>query len=143
MEFERAKLDIEGSVGILTLNHPQVLNAVSAETLGGLADAIAEVENPKNGIRCLVMTGAGRGFCAGANLQPSGSGSGGSRDAGSVLETGYHPLLRRLRELPMPFITAINGVAAGVGMRFALVGDLVLCAGVAYFLPAVLMIRMV
>jgi 2-(1,2-epoxy-1,2-dihydrophenyl)acetyl-CoA isomerase len=135
MEFERAKLDIEGSVGILTLNHPEVMNAVSAEMLGGLSDAIAEVENPKNGIRCLVMTGAGRGFCAGANLQPSG-GATGSRDAGSVLETGYHPLLRRLRELPMPFITAVNGAAAGVGMSFALMGDLVLCARSAYFLQA-------
>jgi 2-(1,2-epoxy-1,2-dihydrophenyl)acetyl-CoA isomerase len=136
MEFERAKLDIEGSVGILTLNHPEVMNAVSAEMLGGLSDAIAEVENPKNGVRCLVMTGAGRGFCAGANLQPSGSGPTGSRDAGSVLETGYHPLLRRLRELPMPFITAVNGAAAGVGMSFALMGDLVLCARSAYFLQA-------
>ena len=136
MEFERAKLDLEGSVGILTLNHPEVMNAVSAEMLGGLSDAIAEVENPKNGVRSLVMTGAGRGFCAGANLQPSGSGPTGSRDAGSVLETAYHPLLRRLRELPMPFITAVNGAAAGVGMSFALMGDLVLCARSGYFLQA-------
>jgi 2-(1,2-epoxy-1,2-dihydrophenyl)acetyl-CoA isomerase len=79
------------------------------------------------------MTGAGRGFCAGANLQP---GSSGSRDAGLVLETLYHPFLRRLRELPMPLVTAANGAAAGVGMSFALMGDLVLCARSAYFLQA-------
>jgi len=134
MEFERAKLDIEAPVAILTLNHPEVMNAVSAEMLGGLMKAVDEVENPKNGIRCLLMTGAGRGFCAGANLQ-SGA-EGGSRDAGLILEQLYHPFLRRLRELPMPFITAVNGAAAGVGMSFALMGDMVLCARSSYFLQA-------
>jgi 2-(1,2-epoxy-1,2-dihydrophenyl)acetyl-CoA isomerase len=137
MEFDRAKLDIHGNVGIVTLNHPEVMNAVSAEMLGGLMRAFDEVENPKNGIRCLVMTGAGRGFCAGANLQPSSNDAGGgSRDAGGVLETLYHPFLRRIRNLQMPFVTAVNGAAAGVGMSFALMGDLVLCARSAYFLQA-------
>ena len=136
MDFDRAKLDIDGSVGILTLNHPEVMNAVSSEMLGGLMRAIDHVENPANGVRCLLMTGAGRGFCAGANLQPSPSGARGSGDAGSVLETQYHPFLRRLRELPVPFVTAVNGAAAGVGMSFALMGDLVLCARSAYFLQA-------
>jgi 2-(1,2-epoxy-1,2-dihydrophenyl)acetyl-CoA isomerase len=133
MEFNRAKLEIEGPVGILTLNNPEVMNAVSPEMLGGLMQAIDAAEDAKNGLRCVVMTGAGRGFCAGANLQPD---SGGSRDAGLVLETLYHPFLRRLRELPMPLVTAVNGAAAGVGMSFALMGDLVLCARSAYFLQA-------
>ena len=140
MEFDRAKLDIQGSVGIVTLNHPEVMNAVSAEMLGGLMKALDEVENPKRGVRCLVMTGEGRGFCAGANLQrPAGDSSGtseGSSDAGLVLETQYHPFLRRIRNLPIPFVTAVNGAAAGVGMSFALMGDLVLCARSAYFLQA-------
>ncbi len=135
MEFERVKLDIQGPVATLTLNHPEVMNAVSQEMLGGLMKAIDRVESPKSGARCLVMTGEGRGFCAGANLQPR-SGGEGSGDAGSVLETHYHPFLRRLRELPMPLITAVNGAAAGVGMSFALMGDLVLCARSAYFLQA-------
>ena len=86
-------------------------------------------------MRCLIVTGAGRGFCAGANLQPSGNVSG-QRDAGSVLETHYHPMLRKLRELPMPIVSAVNGAAAGVGMSLALMGDLVLCAQSAYFLQA-------
>ncbi len=136
MQFERAKLDIEGPVGILTLDQPEVLNAVSAEMLGGLMKALDQVEDPRNGVRCLLMTGAGRGFCAGANLQPRSGGPGVSRDAGAVLETLYHPFLRRLRELPVPFVTAVNGAAAGVGMSFALMGDLVLCARSAYFLQA-------
>jgi len=140
MEFDRAKLDIQGSVGIVTLNHPEVMNAVSSEMLGGLMKALDEVENPKRGVRCLVMTGEGRGFCAGANLQrPAGDSSGtseGSSDAALVLETLYHPFLRRIRNLPIPFVTAVNGAAAGVGMSFALMGDLVLCARSAYFLQA-------
>src|SRR5271163_3022905 len=136
MEFERAKLEIDGPVGIVTLNHPEVMNAVSLEMLGGLMRVLEHVEDPKNGVRCLLMTGAGRGFCAGANLQPRAEGSSGSRDAGLVLETQYHPFLRRLRELPIPFVTAVNGAAAGVGMSFALMGDLVVCARSAYFLQA-------
>ena len=136
MEFDRAKLDIQGSVAIVTLNHPEVMNAVSPEMLGGLMKAFDEIENPKNGVRCLVMTGAARGSCAGANLQRPAGDSSGSSDAGLVLETGYHPFLRRIRNLPLPFVTAVNGAAAGVGMSFALMGDLVLCARSAYFLQA-------
>jgi 2-(1,2-epoxy-1,2-dihydrophenyl)acetyl-CoA isomerase len=136
MEFERAKLDIDGAVGIVILNHPEVMNAVSSEMLGGLMKALDHVEDRKNGVRCMLLTGAGRGFCAGANLQPSGGGPSGSRDAGSVLETQYHPFLRRLRELPIPLVSAVNGATAGVGMSFALMGDLVLCARSAYFLQA-------
>ena len=135
MEFERAKLDIDGNVGVLTLNHPEVMNAVSTEMIGGIMGALTEAERPKNGVRCLIVTGAGRGFCAGANLQPSGSNSG-QRDAGSVLETHYHPMLRRMRELPMPIVSAVNGAAAGVGMSIALMGDLVVCARSSYFLQA-------
>ena len=136
MEFERVSLEIDGTVAILTLNHPEVMNAVSSEMLSGLGKALNEVERAENRLRCLVMTGAGRGFCAGANLQPSPGGPLGSGDAGSILETQYHPFLRRLRTLPIPLVTAVNGAAAGVGMSFALMGDLVLCARSAYFLQA-------
>jgi 2-(1,2-epoxy-1,2-dihydrophenyl)acetyl-CoA isomerase len=135
MEFERAKLDIDGTVGILTLNHPEVMNAVSTEMIGGIMGALNEAAKLKSGVRCLIITGAGRGFCAGANLQPSGNVSG-QRDAGSVLETHYHPMLRKLRELPMPIVSAVNGAAAGVGMSLALMGDLVMCARSSYFLQA-------
>ncbi|MGH7865702.1 MAG: enoyl-CoA hydratase/isomerase [Candidatus Binataceae bacterium] len=136
MDFERVKLDIDGPVAILTLNHPEIMNAVSSEMLSGLMMALDRVEDPKSRLRCLLMTGAGRGFCAGANLQPRSSSVTGSNDAGLVLETQYHPLLRRLRELPVPFVTAVNGAAAGVGMSFAMMGDLIVCARSAYFLQA-------
>lgn len=139
MDFERAKVDVHGRVGVLTLNHPEVMNAVSVEMLKGLIAAMNYIERPGTGLRALVMTGEGRGFCAGANL--SGGPSSGDfgpeeRDAGAALEVSYHPFLRRLRNLKMPFITAVNGAAAGVGMSFALMGDMVLAAKSAYFLQA-------
>jgi 2-(1,2-epoxy-1,2-dihydrophenyl)acetyl-CoA isomerase len=133
MEFERAKLESDGPVGIITLNHPEVMNAVSPEMVSGLMKALDEVARRRNEVRCVIITGEGRGFCAGANLQPAPGERG---DAGSLLETVFHPFLRRLRELPVPLITAVNGAAAGVGMSFALMGDLVLCAQSAYFLQA-------
>lgn len=136
MDFERVKLDIEDGVAKLTLNHPEVMNAVSPEMLGGLMDAMDEVENKSNGVRCLLMTGEGRGFCTGTNLQGRGDNSGKVPDAGAALESLYHPFLRRLRNLKAPFVTAVNGPAAGVGMSFALMGDMVLCAKSSYFLQA-------
>jgi len=139
-EFKRISLTINDHVAVLTLNHPEAMNAVSMQMLRDLDAALKEVEDPANGARCLVITGAGRGFCAGANLtDPEGVGSrdtSGPSDAGSVLEGYYHPLLRRLRDLRMPVITAINGVAAGAGMSFALMGDLVFAARSASFLQA-------
>ncbi|MEQ1753063.1 MAG: enoyl-CoA hydratase/isomerase [Micropepsaceae bacterium] len=139
MNFERAKVDISGNVGILTLDHADVLNAVSPEMLAGLTQAMNHIEDPKHGLRALILTGQGRGFCAGANLTggPSSLSSGSeARDAGAALETMYHPFLRRLRYLRMPLITAVNGVAAGVGMSFALMGDMILASRSAYFLQA-------
>jgi 2-(1,2-epoxy-1,2-dihydrophenyl)acetyl-CoA isomerase len=139
MEFERVKVDVHGPVGVLTLNHPEVMNAVGPEMLKGLMAAMNFIEKPDTGLRALVMTGQGRGFCAGANLSggPSSNEFGPQeRDAGAALETIYHPFLRRLRNLKMPFITAVNGAAAGVGMSFALMGDMILAAKSAYFLQA-------
>src|SRR5579859_169746 len=133
MDFDRARLEIDGSVGILTMNHPEVMNAISPAMVGGLMSAITEAQKPKHGVRCLILTGQGQGFSAGANLQP---GSTADSDAATLLETLFHPLLRRLRDLPFPIVTAVNGAAAGVGMSFALMGDLVLCARSAYFLQA-------
>ncbi len=140
MEFERVKVDVHGKVGVLTLNHPEVMNAVSPEMLKGLGAAMAYIERAETGLRALVMTGQGRGFCAGANLSGGGPAASNEapkeRDAGAALETVYHPFLRRLRNLKMPFITAVNGPAAGVGMSFALMGDMILAGKSAYFLQA-------
>lgn len=136
MEFERASLERDGSVAILSMNHPEVLNAVSAEMLNGLFAALDEVAASPTRARCLVLTGVGRAFSTGANLQGRSGNGMQARGAGRTLETLFHPLLRRLRDLPCPIITAVNGPAAGAGMSLALMGDLILCARSAYFLQA-------
>lgn len=133
--MERMLLEFDGKVAIVKFNHPDVLNAIGAQMLEEFSDALHDVENPANGARCLVLSGAGRAFCAGANLQDAGDNErrGG---AGSGLRSGYHPLLLRLRDLEFPMVTAVNGPAAGVGMSFALMGDIVCAQKDAYFLQA-------
>ena len=133
MEFNRVDLDFDANVAVLKFNHPEVMNAIGLDMLEGLADAIREVEDPNNGARCLVITGTGRGFCAGANLADRGRAK---RGAGASLRGAYHPMLFTLRDLDMPIVTAVNGAAAGVGMSFAIIGDIVCASKSAFFLQA-------
>jgi 2-(1,2-epoxy-1,2-dihydrophenyl)acetyl-CoA isomerase len=135
MEFERASLEIDKAVAILRMNDPDVLNAVSVDMLNGMTDALDALAASEIKCRCLVLTGAGRAFSTGANLQGR-SGSALARGPGHTLETAFHPFMRRLRDLPFPILTAVNGPAAGAGMSIALMGDLILCARSAYFLQA-------
>lgn len=139
MEFDLITLDIKDSIATLTFNDPDNLNAVSPAMLKGLDEALDAVEAPDAGVRCLILTGAGRGFCAGANLTSGAGGKAKSNkapDAGEGLEKAYHPLLRRLRNLHCPIVSAVNGPCAGVGVSFALMGDMVLAAESAFFLQA-------
>ena len=136
MQFKYVTLETDGPVAVLTLDHQEVMNAVSMDMLGGLGEALDAVDDRRGDVRCLVMTGTGRAFCAGANLQGRDNQKPGRSDAGKTLETGYHPFLRRLRNLHCPIVTSVNGAAAGAGMSFALMGDMILCARSAYFLQA-------
>ena len=138
MQFKHVTLDIDGSVAVLKFDHQEVMNAISMDLLGGLSEALDAIEDKRDEVRCVVLTGAGRAFCAGANLQGRNKSAkpGARTNAGATLETGYHPILRRLRYLHCPIVTAVNGVAAGAGMSFALMGDMILCARSAYFLQA-------
>ncbi|MGJ4894984.1 MULTISPECIES: enoyl-CoA hydratase/isomerase [unclassified Bradyrhizobium] len=137
MQFKHVTLDFDGPVAVLTLDHQEVMNAVSIDMLGGLAEALDEIEEKKAEVRCLVVTGAGRAFCTGANLQGrNAQAKPGRSNAGAALETAFHPFLRRLRNLHCPIVTSVNGPAAGAGMSFALMGDMILCAKSAYFLQA-------
>lgn len=137
MQFKHVTLDFEGPVAILKLDHQEVMNAVSVDMLGGLAEALDEIADKQAEVRCVLLTGAGRAFCTGANLQGRNSeAKPGRSNAGAVLETGFHPFLRRLRNLHCPIVTAVNGPAAGAGMSFALMGDMILCAKSSYFLQA-------
>jgi 2-(1,2-epoxy-1,2-dihydrophenyl)acetyl-CoA isomerase len=136
MQFKHVTLDIDGPVAILKLDHQEVMNAVSMDMLGGLAEALDTIGEKKSEVRCVVLTGAGRAFCTGANLQGRNNQKPGKSNAGASLEIGFHPFLRRLRNLHCPLVTAVNGPAAGAGMSFALMGDMILCARSAYFLQA-------
>ncbi len=136
MDFNRVKVEVEDGVALLTLNHPEVMNAISIDMLEGLGEAFDFIEDKANGVRCVVMTGQGKGFCAGANLQGRNTSPAKKTNAGAVLESHYHPLLRRIRRLHCPIITAINGAAAGAGMSLSLMGDLKLAAKSAYFMQA-------
>jgi 2-(1,2-epoxy-1,2-dihydrophenyl)acetyl-CoA isomerase len=132
-EFDRAYVTAHGKVAVLTLNHPEAMNAAGTKLVRGAAAALNFIENRENGFRAMILTGEGRGFCSGANLSERGSEDAG---VGHSLETVYHPFLRRLRDLSIPLVTAVNGAAAGVGMSIALMGDIVVAARSAYFLQA-------
>ncbi|WP_027533999.1 enoyl-CoA hydratase/isomerase [Bradyrhizobium sp. WSM3983] len=135
MQFKHVTLEFDGSVAILRLDHQEVMNAVSMDMLGGLSEALDAIEEKRDEVRCVVLTGAGRAFCTGANLQGRNNQSKKTK-AGLTLETGFHPFLRRIRNLHCPIVTAVNGPAAGAGMSFALLGDMILCARSSYFLQA-------
>jgi 2-(1,2-epoxy-1,2-dihydrophenyl)acetyl-CoA isomerase len=135
MQFERTTLDIDGPVAILRMNDPDVLNALSPDMIKGMSEALDVLATQDVPPRCLVLTGTGRAFSTGANLQGRGK-NGIISGAGQTLETVFHPFIRRLRDLPCPIVTAVNGPAAGAGMSVALMGDLVFCARSAYFLQA-------
>jgi 2-(1,2-epoxy-1,2-dihydrophenyl)acetyl-CoA isomerase len=138
MEYRYIKIDFKNNVARLILNHPETLNAVSLQMIRELNQVLHDIEDSANGARCLLITGEGRGFCAGANLNDPEKGIGreGDLDLGAGLEKWYNPFFIRLRDLQMPVVTAVNGPAAGVGMSIALMGDLVLAAKSAFFLQA-------
>lgn len=138
MQLQRVKLDFDDGIAVLKFNHPEVMNAVGAQMLADLSAAVAEIKRPSNGARCLLLTGEGRGFCSGANLADRGPAdqTRSERQAGDGLRAGYHPLLLELRNLDMPMVTAVNGAAAGVGMSFAIMADIVCAGKSAFFLQA-------
>jgi len=133
--MERMTLEITDGIAVLKFNHPEVMNAVGSRMLEDFFEALAEIKDPANGARCLLLTGEGRGFCAGANLQDEDRGER-RAGAGDGLRTTYHPILFSLRDLEMPMVTAVNGAAAGVGMSFAMMGDIVCASKNAFFLQA-------
>jgi 2-(1,2-epoxy-1,2-dihydrophenyl)acetyl-CoA isomerase len=128
-DFERCYVTGRNGVAVLTLNHPETINAASFSMMQGCIKAMDMIE-ADSAFRAIVFTGEGRGFCSGANLaEPPSEGA----NLGDALERTYHPFLRRLRDTHLPIITALNGPAAGVGMSLALMGDLVVAARSAFF----------
>ncbi len=125
------------AVSVLTLNRPEKLNAFTTELHQQLAAAL-DAAAADDGVRAVLLTGAGRGFCAGQDLQARAIAMADGRpfDGGGAIEAWYNPLVRRLRRMQKPVVCAVNGVAAGAGANLALACDIVLAARSASFLQA-------
>jgi 2-(1,2-epoxy-1,2-dihydrophenyl)acetyl-CoA isomerase len=123
----------QGAVRTLTLNRPAALNSFTLAMHGELMAAL-EAAAADATVRALVITGAGRGFCAGQDLADPAMGQG--ADIAAVVERHYKPLALRVRSMPVPVVAAVNGVAAGAGANFALCCDIVIAARGASFIQA-------
>src|ERR1700684_1860978 len=135
MSYETILFEVDSGIARLTLNRPDKLNSFNTQMHGEVRQALSSI--PESGARVLVLTGAGRGFCAGQDLgdravAPCSQGV----DLGESIDKYYKPLVLALHTLPMPVIAAVNGVAAGAGANIALACDLVIAASSASFVQA-------
>lgn len=131
MEYQTILYSVENGVAVITLNRPDLLNAMNALMRAELLHAVKEAGNQA---RALVITGAGRGFCAGQDLGDARDVS--SLDLERTLREEYGPLILAINECPIPTIAAVNGAAAGAGANLALAADVVIASEKASFLQA-------
>lgn len=129
-------LEIDQGVALLTLNRPDNLNSFNAQMHDQMRAALSQIRKDAS-VRALVITGSGRGFCAGQDLGDRNvAATDTAPDLGESIEKRYNPMLRTLRDLPLPVICAVNGVAAGAGANIALACDITLAARSASFIQA-------
>ncbi len=131
--FTTILFSIDSGAARLTLNRPDRLNSFTTEMHAEVAEALGLIERDK-AVRTLLITGAGRGFCAGQDLSDPSVAAGG--DLGKTLDDCYNPMIRRIVALPMPVICAVNGVAAGAGANIAFAADIVIAAKSAKFIQS-------
>ena len=135
MSYGTILFSVDGGIARLTLNRPDKLNSFNTQMHGEVRDALRQL--PGSGARVLVLTGAGRGFCAGQDLGDRAVAPGSAAvDLGESIDKYYKPLVLALHGLPMPVIAAVNGVAAGAGANIALACDIVIAAHSASFVQA-------
>ena len=135
MSYDTILFSVDGGIARLTLNRPDKLNSFNTQMHGEVRHALSSL--PASGARVLVLTGAGRGFCAGQDLGDRAVAPGSQGvDLGESIEKHYKPLVLALHTLPMPVIAAVNGVAAGAGANIALACDIVIAARSASFVQA-------
>lgn len=133
VDFKTIIVDCDGKVGVIRLNDPARRNAVS---IAMIQEVSAALDLLAQKARAIVLTGEGAGFCSGANLAGGMEMPGSDTDFGLVLETYINPLMTRLRNSPLPWISAVRGAAAGVGCSLALAADMIVASEDAYFLQA-------
>ena len=132
MDLGTIKYEVKDKIAVLSFNRPEKRNAFNRQMIEDLEVATQRIRQDDS-IRCLILTGLGLGFCAGADLSEKDSGW---IDTEEALIKGYLPSLRNIIEMPKPVISAVNGGAAGVGSAFAMVCDLTIMAEDAYILQA-------
>ena len=136
MNYEQIRFETGEGIARITLNRPDRLNSFTAQMHAELRDALARIA-ADTGVRALLLTGAGRGFCAGQDLADRAVAPGAAPvDLGESIEKNYRPLVLALRDLPLPVVCAVNGVAAGAGANLALACDLVVACRSASFIQA-------
>ena len=138
MDYRNILYSTEGGIARLTLSRPDKLNSFTGEMHAELRDALDSIQ-ADGSVRVLVLSGAGRAFCAGQDLadpEMSALPDGRLADIGNVVENNYKPLILRLQNLRVPTIAAVNGIAAGAGASVALACDLVVATKSASFLQA-------
>jgi 2-(1,2-epoxy-1,2-dihydrophenyl)acetyl-CoA isomerase len=136
MSYHNILFELTEGIARLTLNRPERLNSFNVEMHGEVRDVLHRLESERDG-RVLVLSGAGRGFCAGQDLGDRAVAPGGQGvDLGESIENYYKPLVLALKNLPMPVIAAVNGVAAGAGANIALACDIVIAARSASFIQS-------
>jgi 2-(1,2-epoxy-1,2-dihydrophenyl)acetyl-CoA isomerase len=134
MQYDNILFDVAEGVATITLNRPAKLNAFTAAMHADIRAALERVRRDES-VRALVLTGAGRGFCAGQDLAENPRlAADHAHDASATLEDNYHPLVLGLRALPIPVICAVNGIAAGAGCNVVLACDVALAARSASFI---------
>lgn len=138
MQYQYITYDEQDGIGTLTLNRPDKLNALNADMIDEMIVVLDHVAATREA-RVLLITGAGKAFCGGADLAAPRQGSG----QNAILETHYNRLLARLAELSCPIIAAINGAAVGAGCSIALLSDFVIASEDSYFLQAFVNIGLV
>ncbi len=142
--YETVLLYRAGGAAKIVLNRPERMNAWSNAMSRDLLEVLRDLAGDER-VRAVMLTGAGRGFCSGADLKDAmaGTAGGATLDTDSVLTGWYHPIITTIREMPKPVISAVNGVAAGAGLSLALSADLVVARESASFLLAFVNIGLV
>jgi 2-(1,2-epoxy-1,2-dihydrophenyl)acetyl-CoA isomerase len=132
MAYETIDFKAEGAIARITLNRPDRLNSFTAQMHAEVRDALGALGDA----RVLILTGAGRGFCAGQDLNDRAVAPGEKVDLGETVERDWNPLIRTLTSLPQPVIARVNGVAAGAGANIALACDIVIASATAKFIQS-------
>lgn len=129
MSFETIEFDIAEGIATLTLNRPMVMNALNSQMRSEITQALDKLPSD---VRCVVLTGAGRGFCSGQDLTDGKA----AANLEATLRDEYEPMLRAITQCQVPVIAAVNGVAAGAGANLALAADIVIATQSASFIQA-------